>query len=199
MSSRRLSLHPSALSDAEHALFTASLADLADVDVHDGTTDWERISVSVREARAWVCGRYPGLGAGRVDEVCTVFSGAPHSFLSVLCSFLPVIPGFTCQSDASSSFLSFGVSGCDTRKLTNIQMLHLFPAPTFGGGAFFALLRLVLHTQAGTPIDRSLAFVQGTCLAVPVGDSYLPLLPPLYIHLSIYSRIYLSILALMND
>jgi hypothetical protein len=70
-------------------------------------------------------------------------------------------------------------------------MLHLFPAPTFGGGAFFALLRLVLHTQAGTPIDRSLAFVQGTCLAVPVGDSYSFLLPPPYI-LSIYSRIHLS-------
>jgi hypothetical protein len=192
MSSRRLSLHPSALSDAEHALFTASLADLADVDVHDGTTDWERISVSVREARAWVCGRYPGLGAGRVDEVCAAFFGVP----SVLRSFLPVIPGFTCQSDASSSFLFVWHV---TSKLTNIQMLHLFPAPTFGGGAFFALLRLVLHTQAGTPIDRSLAFVQGTCLAVPVGDSYLPLLPPLYIHLSIYSRIYLSILALMND
>jgi hypothetical protein len=50
--------------------------------------------------------------------------------------------------------------------------------PTFGGGAFFALLRLVLHTQAGTPIDRSLVFVQGMCLAVPVGDSYIPLLPP---------------------
>ncbi|KAJ7348389.1 hypothetical protein DFH08DRAFT_959791 [Mycena albidolilacea] len=114
MSSRRHSLHPSALSDAEHALFTASLADLADVDVYGGTTDWERISVSVREARAWVCGRYPGLGAGRVDE-----------------------------------------------------MLHLFPAPTFGGGAFFALLRLVLHTQAGTPVDRSLAFVQAP-IPVPV-------------------------------
>ncbi|KAJ7654868.1 hypothetical protein B0H17DRAFT_1146612 [Mycena rosella] len=47
----RLALHPSALSDADHALFTASLADLADI-----TGDLEHVSVSVREARAWLCG-----------------------------------------------------------------------------------------------------------------------------------------------
>ncbi|KAJ7627889.1 hypothetical protein B0H17DRAFT_1285737 [Mycena rosella] len=60
---RHLALHPSALSDADHALFTASLADLADI-----TGDLEHVSVSVREARAWLCGRYAALGSGTVDE-----------------------------------------------------------------------------------------------------------------------------------
>ncbi|KAJ6568024.1 hypothetical protein DFH09DRAFT_438253 [Mycena vulgaris] len=104
---RQLSLHPSALSDAEHALFTASLADLAD------GGNWEQVSVSVREARAWIRGRYPGLASGTVDEILRLF--APASMLS--------------------------------------------------GGAFFVALRLVMHTQAGRGVDRSLAFVQGAKFA----------------------------------
>ncbi|KAJ7627883.1 hypothetical protein B0H17DRAFT_1218439 [Mycena rosella] len=63
-SARRLALHPSALSDAEHALFTTSLADLADT-----TGDLEHTAVSVREARAWLCGRYAAVGSGTVDEI----------------------------------------------------------------------------------------------------------------------------------
>ncbi|KAJ6555291.1 hypothetical protein B0H10DRAFT_2122947, partial [Mycena sp. CBHHK59/15] len=74
MAHRRLSLHPSALSDAEHALFTASLADLAEVP--HSTIDWDQVSVSVREARAWLCGRYAALGAGTVDEILRLFAPA---------------------------------------------------------------------------------------------------------------------------
>jgi hypothetical protein len=73
MSARKLSLHPSALSDAEHALFTASLADLAgiDADSHgNNNVDWEGITVSVREARAWLCGRHASLGTATIDQVC---------------------------------------------------------------------------------------------------------------------------------
>ncbi|KAJ7478268.1 hypothetical protein FB451DRAFT_1452585 [Mycena latifolia] len=70
-SARRLSLHPSALSDAEHALFTASLADLA-----DNAGDWAHASVSVREARAWLRGRYASLPAGTVDEILRLFAPA---------------------------------------------------------------------------------------------------------------------------
>ncbi|KAJ7936901.1 hypothetical protein B0H13DRAFT_2430874 [Mycena leptocephala] len=127
MSARRLSLHPSALSDAEHALFTASLADLADVDSTSNDNivmDWNRISVRVREARAWLCGRYASLGTGTIDEI-----------------------------------------------------LRLFPASTLGGGAFFALLRLVLHTQAGGPIDRSLVFVQAPVAAASRTTASNPFLP----------------------
>jgi hypothetical protein len=46
------------------------------------------------------------------------------------------------------------------------QILKLF-APdlastdTLSGGQFFAALRLVVHVEAGKPVDRSLAFVQG--------------------------------------
>jgi hypothetical protein len=128
MSLRRLSLHPSALSDAEHALFTASLADLVDVDpTSNDATDWDRISVTVREARAWICGRYASLGTGTIDEVC-------------FCLLFSLY---------------------HERKIRCLQILRLFPALTLGGGTFFALLRLVLHTQAGSPIDRSMAFVQG--------------------------------------
>ncbi|KAJ7939449.1 hypothetical protein B0H13DRAFT_2648518 [Mycena leptocephala] len=122
MSSRRLSLHPSALSDAEYSLFTASLAGFADLDPNDNTgIDWQQISVSVREARAWLCGRYASLGPGIVDEI-----------------------------------------------------LRLFPAPTLGGGAFFALLRLVLHTQAGSAIDHSLAFVRAPVPAAPIPGANRP-------------------------
>ncbi|KAK7065119.1 hypothetical protein R3P38DRAFT_3250569 [Favolaschia claudopus] len=84
---RRLSLHPSALSDAEYTLFTASLADLAETG--------SGVDVTAREARAWIRGRYQSLGGAVLDEI-----------------------------------------------------LRLFPA-TLTGGAFFALLRLVLHVQAG--------------------------------------------------
>ncbi|KAJ7660528.1 hypothetical protein B0H17DRAFT_1212532 [Mycena rosella] len=62
-SARRLALHPSAQSDAEDAL-TASLADLADT-----TGDPEYVSVSVREARAGLCGRHAALGSGTVGQV----------------------------------------------------------------------------------------------------------------------------------
>ncbi|KAJ7250030.1 hypothetical protein B0H12DRAFT_1219800 [Mycena haematopus] len=126
MSSRRLSLHLSALSDAEHALFTASLADLADIDPADPALDWDRVSVSVREARAWLCGRYASIGSGVIDEI-----------------------------------------------------LRLFPAPTLSGGAVFALLRLVLHTQhAGRPVDRSFAFVQAPVSPTPIPRAaFNPFLP----------------------
>ncbi|KAJ7827701.1 hypothetical protein B0H13DRAFT_2439012 [Mycena leptocephala] len=46
--------------------------------------------------------------------------------------------------------------------------IRLFPAPTLDGGAFFSLLRFVLHTQAWSPIDRSLVFVQDLSFLAPV-------------------------------
>ncbi|KAJ7660524.1 hypothetical protein B0H17DRAFT_1212529 [Mycena rosella] len=60
---RRLALHPSALSDAEHILFTTSLADLADT-----IGDLEHVSVNAPEAHAWLCGRYAALESGTVDQ-----------------------------------------------------------------------------------------------------------------------------------
>ncbi|KAJ7696173.1 hypothetical protein B0H16DRAFT_1750400 [Mycena metata] len=73
MPARRLSLHPSALSDAEYTLFTVSLGDLLDLDANDSGIDWERLSLSVREARAWLCGRHASLGSATVDEILQLF------------------------------------------------------------------------------------------------------------------------------
>jgi hypothetical protein len=143
MSARRLSLHPSTLIDAEHTLFTASLADLADVDSSptpnvnsNASKNWERISVrvSVREARAWRCGRYASLGTGTTDEVI---------FLSC---FLFVIAS-----------------------LHGNDILRLFPGVSTLGGVFLALRRLVLHRQAERLIDHSLAFVEGSLAVILCG------------------------------
>ncbi|KAJ7745841.1 hypothetical protein DFH07DRAFT_942787 [Mycena maculata] len=71
--SRSLALHPSALSDAEHALFSASFSELVD----DSDWDWAQASVSVREARAWMRGRYAAVGTQTVDEILRLFASAP--------------------------------------------------------------------------------------------------------------------------
>lgn len=63
---RRLELHSSALSDDEYPYFTASFAQIALDDVHD---DFEGRFLRVREARAWLRGRYSHLPAHKIDEV----------------------------------------------------------------------------------------------------------------------------------
>ncbi|KAF7288897.1 Glycolipid transfer protein [Mycena indigotica] len=86
--SRALTLHSSALSDAEHALFSASFCEVADLP--QNTIDWEatRVEVSLREARAWLCGRYPEIGSGVVDEILRLFAPAtrltPGAFSAAL-------------------------------------------------------------------------------------------------------------------
>ena len=79
---RRLNLHASALTDAEYDLYTASLHDLAEESPpppsHDDTVDdtdayYDRLSVGVREARAWLRGRYAGVAVGDIDAVLRYF------------------------------------------------------------------------------------------------------------------------------
>lgn len=77
---RPLTLHVSALSDSEYDLYTASLNDLT-TDSTDSNANlprpalvrndarYERTSVGVREARAWLRGRYSGLPASDIDAV----------------------------------------------------------------------------------------------------------------------------------
>lgn len=74
---RRLTLHASALNDEEYNLYTTSLADLVfcDSTQHDKNTTrgdafYEQLSVSVREVRAWLRGRYPDIPLERIDAVC---------------------------------------------------------------------------------------------------------------------------------
>ncbi|KAF8624438.1 hypothetical protein AX17_007147 [Amanita inopinata Kibby_2008] len=84
---RQLSLHTSALNDAEYDLYTSSLNDIADENITP-TTDsaahaaaathddahYERMSVGIREARAWLRGRYSHVPAHSIDAILKFFS-----------------------------------------------------------------------------------------------------------------------------
>ncbi|KAJ6530891.1 hypothetical protein B0H10DRAFT_2151440 [Mycena sp. CBHHK59/15] len=53
-----------------------------------------------------------------------------------------------------------------------VYILRLFaPASSLVGGAFFAALRLIQHAQAGRPVDRALAYIQGPCAHPHAGAS----------------------------
>ncbi|KAJ7471984.1 hypothetical protein FB451DRAFT_1399282 [Mycena latifolia] len=66
---RPLSLHTSALNDAEYALFTENLGSLLDSDVDDP----ESQTLTIREVRAWMRGRYPGVPAATIDRILVLF------------------------------------------------------------------------------------------------------------------------------
>lgn len=72
---RPLILHVSALNDDEYDLYTTSFRDIIDTDddQHTKTTHddayYDRTTVGVREARAWLRGRYTDLGTGDIDSV----------------------------------------------------------------------------------------------------------------------------------
>ncbi|KAF8872263.1 hypothetical protein BD779DRAFT_348998 [Infundibulicybe gibba] len=70
---RPLSLHTSALSDAEYTLYTSSLADLTLTPnaPHEGE---ENTRLGVREARAWLWGRYVQVPAPSIDQILRMFS-----------------------------------------------------------------------------------------------------------------------------
>lgn len=85
---RPLTLHVSALSDSEYDLYTTSLNDLASDTTNTNTSVstathgrddayYERMSVGVREARAWLRGRYPDLPASDIDAVSSDFTLHP--------------------------------------------------------------------------------------------------------------------------
>ena len=71
---RSLFLHVSALNDEEYTLFTSSFADLIASDLPLSTDhDYEKQTVSVREARAWLRGRYADLPVTDLDAVRSPF------------------------------------------------------------------------------------------------------------------------------
>lgn len=76
--SRRLSLHASALSDDEYQFYTTSLQSIVSVEGNDGGASesqdmddayYENMKTSVREARAWLRGRYSHLSSLIIDKV----------------------------------------------------------------------------------------------------------------------------------
>jgi hypothetical protein len=69
---RPLVLHVSALNDAEYVLYTAALTDLALPNGEGSSIDHGTLSVGVREARAWLRGRYSGVPAGGIDSVSAI-------------------------------------------------------------------------------------------------------------------------------
>lgn len=78
MSARPLTLHASALSNDEYTLYTTSLIDLAgeDEDAHAQAHDdsyYASLSISAREARAWIRGRYTDVPHASVDAVLRLF------------------------------------------------------------------------------------------------------------------------------
>lgn len=82
---RRLSLHASALSNPEYDLFTNSLKQIVDDDNPDNADDvhLEKLVVGIREARAWLRGRYSDVSVANIDGVGT-FSWNDGSSYSLL-------------------------------------------------------------------------------------------------------------------
>ncbi|KAJ7640277.1 hypothetical protein DFH06DRAFT_1301907 [Mycena polygramma] len=68
-SMRPLNLHTSALNDAEYTLFTENLGSLLDSDGDDP----EAQTLTIREVRAWMRGRYPGIPAPTIDRILALF------------------------------------------------------------------------------------------------------------------------------
>ena len=80
---RSLTLHASALNDAEYDLYTSSLRELVDSD--DAPNDsispndhalYEQLRISVREARAWLRGRYNDLPVQQIDSILKAIAPA---------------------------------------------------------------------------------------------------------------------------
>ena len=68
--SRPLTLHVSALNDAEFSTYTSSIHDIVEHDA-SAVSDYDKLVVGVREARAWLRGRYPSLPPASLDAVRT--------------------------------------------------------------------------------------------------------------------------------
>ena len=77
---RPLTLHVSALSDAEYASFTGALGELAGpatAAADGGGVNWGDVTLGVREARGWIRGRYgAGVDGAAIDQVCCCSSSS---------------------------------------------------------------------------------------------------------------------------
>jgi hypothetical protein len=89
---RQLSLHASALNDAEYDLYTTSLTDLDDSGEDSASTSkdathddayYEGMKIGVREVRGWMRGRYANVSPANIDAVC-LFLGHENGHLNVI-------------------------------------------------------------------------------------------------------------------
>lgn len=76
MSMRSLTLHISALNDSEYDYFTASFSDLLDDPdaVPGDESKYDSATVSIREARAWLRGRYNAVPVADLDAILRTIS-----------------------------------------------------------------------------------------------------------------------------
>ena len=116
---RSLFLHVSALNDDEYTLFTSSFADLVAPDPPlKSDDDFEKLAVSIREARAWLRGRYPDLPVSDLDQVRTrtplSLSRPPLTLFSPprarSCACSPQVQDTTRPLSGASSLPSFVLS-----------------------------------------------------------------------------------------
>lgn len=109
MGMRPLSLHVSALNDDEYATFTSSLEDLAAPDAASpGEIHYEKLSVTSREARAWLRGRYPDLPLNDLDAV--------SAYCSHTCLPLTSVWNSECYIDITTVRTTAGAGACTLRK-----------------------------------------------------------------------------------
>ncbi|KAG9220178.1 hypothetical protein CCMSSC00406_0007127 [Pleurotus cornucopiae] len=74
---RQLSLHVSALNDSEYDFYTTSLIDLAEDESEPTARNneyFDNLAVGVREARAWMKGRFSHIPVSKIDEILRLFS-----------------------------------------------------------------------------------------------------------------------------
>ncbi|KDQ23489.1 hypothetical protein PLEOSDRAFT_1079586 [Pleurotus ostreatus PC15] len=74
---RQLSLHVSALNDSEYDFYTTSLIDLAEDESEPTARNneyFDNLTVGVREARAWMKGRFSHIPVSKIDEILRLFS-----------------------------------------------------------------------------------------------------------------------------
>lgn len=98
--------------------------------------------VGMREARAWMRGRYRDVGVSEIDKVRL----SPSFIHSYTC--LPVTMNERTNECTHST-----------------QILHLFTPHVqkecISGGQFLAALRLLMHARAGLDVNEGLVFIQG--------------------------------------
>ena len=119
--SRPLILHVSALNDAEYTTYTSSIRDIVDLS-NNHAPDYDKLSVGVREARAWLRGRYATLAPSTLDSVrralCAVIPRSSHSRSSVCflpTSALQMYCPVASSSRPSGSCLMFSADGTWTQ------------------------------------------------------------------------------------
>lgn len=116
--------------------------------------------VGMREARAWMRGRYRDVGVSEIDKVRL----SPSFIHSYTCLFVTMNerPNEICIL---------------------MQILHLFTPHVqkecISGGQFLAALRLLMHARAGLDVNEGLVFIQGEHpFQCPSSTSYSSVYPP---------------------